>query len=162
MDTGEDLRFTDTLNRIFGKTLLAILTGKYTEKGAVRDCVLRIDQDRLKDISPYISSYWRDLSVKHVCLCIHERIVIPKAIKDTVLEDIYFTCPGSFAMLSLAQNIWWPYIYRDIMAKASECKACTEIGKNLKPVIPHSKWSPLPKCIEPHDEKSYRFWWTCF
>ena len=38
------------------------------------------------------------------------------------------------------------------MAKASECKVCTKIGKNLKPVIPHSKWSPLPKCIEPNDE----------
>ena len=96
--------------------------------------------------------FLRNQIAKHGCLCIDESIAIPKAIKDAVLEDIHSTHPGSFAMLSLAQNIWWPYIHRDILAKASECKACTEIGKKLKPVIPHSKWSPLPHCIEPNDE----------
>ena len=55
-------------------------------------------------------------------------------------------------MLSLAQNILLPYIQRDILAKASECKACTEIGKNLKSVILHCKWAPLSKCVEPNDE----------
>ena len=55
-------------------------------------------------------------------------------------------------MLLLTQNVWLPYIYRDILEKASECKACAEIGKNLKSVIPHCKRTPLPKCIEPNDE----------
>ena len=55
-------------------------------------------------------------------------------------------------MLSLAQNVWWPYYHRDILAKVSECKACTETGKNLKSVIPHCKWTPLPKSIELNDE----------
>ena len=85
-------------------------------------------------------------------MCLDERIAIPKAIKDAVLEDIRSTHPGNFAMLSLAQNIWWPYIHRDILAKASECKACTDFGKNLKSVISHRKWAPLPKCSEPNDE----------
>ena len=111
---------------------MAILTGKDAILKEVRDCVMRDDPDRLQEISPYLFSYWRDLSVKHGCVCLDERIAIPKSIKDAVLEDIHSTHPGSFAMLSLAQNIWWPYIHRDILAKASECKACTEIGKNLK------------------------------
>ena len=85
-------------------------------------------------------------------MCLDERIAIPKSFKDAVLEDIHSTHPGSFAMLSLAQNIWWPYIHRDILAKASECKPCTEIGKNPKSVISHRKSAPLPKCIEPNDE----------
>ena len=146
------LRFTDTLNKVFSKTLLAILTGKDAILKEVRDCVLRDDPDRLKEFSPYIFSYWRDLIVKHGCLCLDERIAIPKAIKDAVLEDIHSTHPGSFAMLSLAQNVWWPYIHWVILAEASECKACTEIGKNLNLVMPHCKWTPLPKCIEPNDE----------
>ena len=55
-------------------------------------------------------------------------------------------------MLSLYQNIWWPYIQQDILAKASECKAYTEVSKNFKSVVLHSKWSHLPNCIQPNDE----------
>ena len=148
----DDILFTETLNKVFRKKFLAILTGKDAILKEVRDCDIRNDPDRLQEISPYLFSYWRDLSVKHGCVCLDERIAIPKAIKDAVLEDIHSLHPGSFAMLSLAQNIWWPYINRDILAKASECKACTEIGKNLKSVISHRKWAPLPKCSEPNDE----------
>ena len=106
----------------------------------------------MRDIRTYIFSYEWNLSVKHGWVCLDERIAIAKAIKDAVLEDIHSTHPGSFAMFSLAQNVCWPYIYRDILAKASECKACSEIRKNLKSVIPHCKYAPLPKCVEPNDE----------
>ena len=145
LDAAEVLRFTDTLNKIISKKLLAILTGKDAILKEVRNCVLRDDLDRLKEISPYILSYWRGLSVKHGCVCLDERIAIPKATKDAVLEDIHSTHPGSFAMLPLAQNVWRPYIHRDILAKTSECKACTEIGKNLKSVIRHCKWTSLQR-----------------
>ena len=92
------------------------------------------------------------MSVKQGCLCIDKRIAILKAIKNALLAEVQSKHHGNFAILYLAQNIWWPYIHRDILAKASECKACTEIGKKLKPVISCSKWSPLPNCIEPVDE----------
>ena len=152
IDEADDMMFTGTLNKVFSKKFLAILTGKDMILKEVRDCVIRNDAEQLQKIIPYLFSYWRDLSVKHGCVCLDERIATPKSIKDAVLEDIHSTHPGSFAMLFLAQNIWWPYIHRDILAKASECKACTEIGKNLKSVIPHRKWTPLPKCSEPNDE----------
>ena len=139
IEEADDMMFAETLNKVFSKKFLAILTGKDAILKEVKDCVIRNDADRLQEISPYLFSYWRHLSVKHGCVCLDERIAIPKSIKDAVLEDIHSTHPGSFAMLSLAQNIWWPYIHRDILAKASECKACTEIGKNLKSVIPHRK-----------------------
>ena len=141
LDAAEDLRVTGTLNKVFSKKLLAMLTGKVAILKEVRDCVLRYDPDILKEISPYICSYRRDRSVKHGCIYLDERIAIPKAIKDAVLDDIHSTHPGSFALLSLAQNVWWVYIFRDKLAKASECKACTEIGKNLKSVSPHCKWT---------------------
>ena len=141
VDEAEDLRFTDTLNKIFSKKLLAILTGNDAILKEVLNCVLRDDPDRLKEISPHIFSYWRDLSVKHGCICLDKRIAIPKVIKDAVLEVIHSTHPGSLAMLSLAQTVWWPYIHQNILAKASECKACTEFGKNIKSVIPHCKWT---------------------
>ena len=153
----DDILFTETLNKVFIMMFLAILTGKDAILKEVRDCFIWNDPDRLQEISPYLFSYWWDLSVKHGCVCLDERIAIPKTIKDAALEDIHSTHPGSFAMLSIAQNVWWPYIHRDILAKAIECKACTEIGKNLKSLISHRKWAPLPKCREPNDEKQIDF-----
>ena len=55
-------------------------------------------------------------------------------------------------MLSLAQNIWWPYIHRDRPPKTIECNGCKDNGNNIKLVIPPNKWSPLPNCVEPNDE----------
>ena len=70
--------------------------------------MIRNDEERLKDLSPYVYSYWRDMSVKHGFLCIDKLIALSKAIKDAVLENIHFASPGSFAMLSQAQNVWFP------------------------------------------------------
>ena len=67
-DAAEELRFTDTLNKVFSKKLLAILTGKNAILKGVCDYVLRDYPDRLKQISPYIFSYGRDLIVKHACI----------------------------------------------------------------------------------------------
>ena len=72
IDAAEDISLTETLNKIFSKKLLAILFGKDSILKEVRDCVLRDDPDRLREISPYIFSYWRDLSVKHGCVCLDE------------------------------------------------------------------------------------------
>ena len=131
IDEAEDIKFTETLNKVFSKKFLAILTGKDAILKEVRDCVIRNDAKRLQGISPYLCSYWRDLSVKHGCVCLDERAAIPKSIKDAVLEDIHSTHPGSFAMLSLAQNIWWPYIHRDILAKPVSAKLARKLVRIL-------------------------------
>ena len=156
LDTADDLWLSETINRVFTKITLAISTVKDAIQKEARDCVIRNDEKRLKDISTYLHSYWRNMSVKHGCLCLDERKAIPNAIKDALLEYIHSARPGSFARLSFAQNAWWPYIHRDILSKASEYKRWTDIGKNLKPVIPHVKWSPLPNCIEQWTPN--RFW----
>ena len=39
------------------------------------------------------------------------------------------------------------------LTKAVQCKPCTDIGKNLKPVIPASKRKPSLNCSEPNEEK---------
>ena len=61
------------------------------------------------------------------------------SIKEAVLELIHMTHPGSWGMISLSQYAWWPYMHREILAKTSDCVPCTDIGKNLKPIIPKSK-----------------------
>ena len=62
------------------------------------------------------------------------------------------THTDSWGMISLTQYAWWPYMHREILAKTSDCVPCTEIGKNLKPVIPISKWHPHKVGQEPNME----------
>ena len=52
------------------------------------------------------------------------------------------THPGSWGMISLSQYAWL-----DIGNVP-----CTDIGKNLKPIIPKSKWYPHKACQEPNEE----------
>ena len=119
LDAAEALRSSHRINRVFSKKLLAILTGRDAILKENCDCILRNVKSRLKDIH----SYWKNMIVKQGCLCLDERIAIPKAIKDSVLEDLHSSHPVSFAMLSLAQNIYWLFIHRDILSKNSKCKA---------------------------------------
>ena len=41
---------------------------------------------------------------------------------------------------------------REILAKTSDCVPCAEIGKNLKPIVPKSKWHPHKACKKPNEE----------
>ena len=50
------------------------------------------------------------------------------------------------------QDAFWPYMHRENLNEAAQCKPCTDIGKNLKPVVPASKWKPLLNCSEPNEE----------
>ena len=43
-------------------------------------------------------------------------------------------------------------MHREILNKAAQCMPCTDIGKNLKPIVPASKWKPLLNCSEPDEE----------
>ena len=144
--------FENNLNQLFTKSFLAVLTSKDAVLKEITDCVMQDDEARCKEVSQYIHSFWKDLHVKSGCLFVDERVAIPNSIKDTVLESIHMTHPGSWGMISLSQYAWWPYMHREILAKTSGCVLCTDIGKNLKPIIPKSKWHPHKLCQEPNEE----------
>ena len=43
-------------------------------------------------------------------------------------------------------------MHREIPYKAAQCKPCTDIGKNLTPVVSASKWQLLLNCSELNEE----------
>ena len=113
--------FNFALSKIFSSTLMASLTTKDAILKAVRDCLLTENEDRCKQISPYIHSFWKDLHVKNGCVCIDDRIAIPHAIKDAYVEAIHATHPGTWGMTDMATHVWWPYMHRDITTKTAKC-----------------------------------------
>ena len=57
--------FIFALSKIFSSTLMASLTTKDAILKEIRDCVSTGNEDRCKEISPYIHSFWKDLHVKN-------------------------------------------------------------------------------------------------
>ena len=126
-----DYLYTDAFNfalsKMFSSTLMASLTTKDAILKEIRDCILTEYEDQSKQISPYLYSFCKDLHVKNGCVCIDERIAIPNSIKDTYVEAIHATHPGSWGMTDTATHAWWPYIHRDIVTKTAKCNPFVKI-----------------------------------
>ena len=127
--------FEKVVGKVFNKGLIASLTSKDAVLKEVRDCIIRGDEERLKALNPYLHSYWRYLHVNSGCVCMDENVAILNALKDALIEDLHASHSDSWGMVCTAQHCWWPYMNRDLLVKAIECKSCTTIGKNLKSVI---------------------------
>ena len=130
--------FNYIVSKIFNKSLIASLTSKDAVLKEVRDCILTNNESRLKALNPYIHSYWRDLHVRSGCVCIDEKVAILNVLREPLIDDIHASHPGTWGMICMATHCWWPYIHRELIVKATECKPCTVIRKNLKSVIPPS------------------------
>ena len=93
--------FSFALSKIFSSILMTSLTSRNTILKEIRDCVLTENEDRCKQIFPYIHCFWKDLHVKNGCVCIDDRIAIPNSIKDAYVEAIHATHPGSWGMTDM-------------------------------------------------------------
>ena len=69
-----------------------------------------------------------------------------------MIDDIHASHPGTWGMICMATHCWQPYMNREIVVKTTECKPCTTIGKNLKPVVPAEQFRPHIPCVEPNQE----------
>ena len=88
---------------------------------------------------------------------VDKRVAIPNFIQDAVLGSLHLTYPGSWGMIMLERCAFLAYMHRENLNKAAKCKLCTEVGKNLKTLIPAAKWPPLVSCSEPNEEIQLHF-----
>ena len=114
--------FNFALSKIFSSTLMAFLTTKDAILKEIRDSILTENEDRCKQISPYIQIFWKDMHVRNGCVCIDDRIAIPHSNKEAYVEAIHSTHPGSWGMTNMATHAWLPYMHRDIMSKTAKFK----------------------------------------
>ena len=90
-------------------------------------------------------------------MLIAERIFLPTQLRQTILESLHLTHPGTAAMLDLCQNVWFPHIYQSIVQMARSCKLCTEQGKNLKPIVGRKHSFQMDSNVEPNEELQLDF-----
>ena len=60
-------------------------------------------------------------------------------------------------MKSLAENIWWPHLYRVIYDHGKNCIQCIKAGKNLKVILGTNNTEKLPILSEPNEEVDLDF-----
>ncbi len=56
------------------------------------------------------------------------RLILPKPLRDVMLSRLQEEHPGSSAMHARAEHIWWPYMLRENIEYARNCRACAEAG----------------------------------
>ena len=81
-----------------------------------------------------------------------EKVFSPDALKDILIGDLHAGHPGSWGTVSMAQHCWWPYMNRDHLVRALQCKSCTAIGKKLKWTIPAKQYQAHKPRIIPNQE----------
>ena len=150
--TKTDTQLDKAIRDVFSSTLIAAMTNRDAVLREIRDCITLGDEQRCKAVSRQIHTHWNQLSVNDGCILLDNRLTIPNAMKEAVIDVLHATHPGAWGMTELAHRLWWPFINRDLLNKSKTCRPCTEFGKNLKSIIPKTKWSPLKPCVEPNEE----------
>ena len=62
----------------------------------------------------YLKTFQRDIHVKEGLLFNDNKLIVPAALRSPFLSLLHETHPGQFGMKPLAENIWWPHLYREI------------------------------------------------
>ena len=78
--------------------------------------------------------------------------MVPKSLKQLVIDSKHQTHPGQLGMLRLADSIWLPRIHRDVTYKAQSCSDCIRNGRSLKAILTKSQLGTLTKLNEPKEE----------
>ena len=109
--------------------------------------------DNIKDCyGPYFYNVRHRLSVRENILPYDDRVVIPKQLIPTLMDALHLTHPGLGGMLEAAKHVWYPYLHRDIVATAQNCKNCREKCKNFKVISGKQHYTTLDAVVEPNEE----------
>ena len=91
-------------------------------------------------LQPY-SLKQKELSIMDGCVLWGNRVVIPTAGRQQILEELHESHQGVSRMKGRARMVvWWPNLDRDIEQLVSNCTAC-QSSRSLPPVAPLHPWS---------------------
>ena len=92
--------------------LISLMTD---EDKILKDVKKAVEEGRPLDIfGAYLKNFQRDIHVKEGLLFNDNKLIVPAALRSPSLSILHKFHPGQFGMKSLAENIWWPHLYREI------------------------------------------------
>lgn len=91
-------------------------------------------------LKPYLTRK-EELSLMQDCLMWGQRVIVPRNLRQRVLEDLHTGHPGVVKLKALARSyIWWPNIDSQIEEKSKTCISCQQNQKSPCP-SPLHPWS---------------------
>ena len=146
------------LSRVFGEEFLAETTKQDRTLTPIIKIIKDKDCEALRKSNKYFYSLRKDLAVTNSgCMLYDNKLVIPRNLKQFLIDAIHQTHPGQAGMLSLGNLIWFPCVHCSLTSKAQACEECTKQGKNLKPLKTKQNLGKLPTLEEPNEELQMDF-----
>ena len=115
-------------------------------------------KEELLKIGKYWAQYPNDLSLRDDCVWLDGRLVIPLPLQVPIESRIHYYHHGKRNLYEAARDVWYPYMYRSLAAKATYCQQCTEAEKNLKSLLPKGDMGKVPEPREPNECIQLDFW----
>ena len=151
--TAKEYQNCKHLARVFGEEFLAEATTQDRTLTPIIKMIKDKDWEVLRKTNKYFYSLRKDLAITESgCTLYDNKLVIPRNLKQLVIDAIHQTHPGQAGMLSLGNLICFPCIHRSLTSKAHTCEECTKQGKNIKPLISKQNLGKFPPLEEPNEE----------
>ncbi len=96
--------------------------------------------------------YENELTVSVGLLFVDGKIVVPKTLREWVLQVAHGDHASLHKMVDLTEHVFWPGKRRDLEKKAADCLVCFQAGKNLKTWLPKTEKNKLPASVNVNDE----------
>ena len=123
----------------------------------VREAVLRRDVNFLRKENKLFKPVFKDLRVDRELVFFENRLVIPRDMRQAVLNNIHSGHPSREAMLGSVDEVWWPQIHRQIVAYAKTGKSCQNAGKKIKVIKRQSEFETIQKAKQVNEEVTLDF-----
>ena len=141
------------LRKVFDSSLIAAATKKDRSLNPLLNIVRGQKWETIKSCyGPYFYNVRHRLSVRDGILLYDDRAVIPKQLRQTLVDSLHLTQPGQGGMLEAATKVWYPYVDRDIVSTAQNCKECPQKSKSLRVISGNTHFTSLDSVVEPNEE----------
>ena len=106
----------------------------------------------LDKVGAYLKTFQPDIHLEEGLLINDNKLIVPSALRSPFKTLVHETHPGQFGMKALAENTWWPHLYREIYHHVKNCAQRIKAGKNLKVIMGSANTQKPPELSEPNDE----------
>ena len=131
---------------------LPLLVEETAQDTKILDAIIAPEAGKADGIFYPYRPHREHLETRFGLLFYNDRIVIPEAMRSTIIAMLHSGHVSINKMDKYAEAFWWPGLHRDVREKVENCPSCRVAGKNLKTQLPQTEINWLELLTEPGQE----------